>query len=77
MDKGVKDTVVKDEGVSKKPVKDKEAWATGTFVSKEHLQEVRKFSFRPTDIILASYPKCGKYITLKKSNFDTSHVYYF
>ncbi len=61
MDIGVKDKDVKDEGVRQKPVKDKEAWATGPFLSKEHLQEVRKFTFRPSDIILASYPKCGKY----------------
>ncbi len=31
------------------------------FTSPEHLDEVKGFSFRPHDIMVASYPKCGKF----------------
>ena len=27
----------------------------------EHLDEVKRFSFRPDDVMVATYPKCGKH----------------
>ncbi len=30
----------------------------------ELLYQIKEFAFRPDDILLAVYPKCGKFITL-------------
>ncbi len=58
-DEDVRDAGVLDKGVNYTDVGKKES--VNEFTSREHFAEIRKFSFRPSDIIVASYPKCGLY----------------
>ncbi len=60
-DESVMDDTDTDKGMEDAGSRKKET--VNEFTSREHFAEIRSFSFRPSDIIVASYPKCGLYST--------------
>ncbi len=58
-EEGVMDDTDTDKGVKDAGSRQKET--VNEFTSREHFAEIRRSSFRPSDIIVASYPKCGLY----------------